>query len=133
MKIAIIENDTVVNLVEGDLEKLASLFEQVVAETEETGNAHVGLRYNGEKFEQPIPHNGWIWNEELFQYEPPMPKPDGTYIWNDKTENWIELEKPYESWIWNEELTVYTAPKPLPTDGRGYKWDEKSLEWVVVE
>lgn len=40
--------------------------------------------------------NGWIFNKEKMEWEPPFPMPDsGLWIWDNETENWIEYN-PYE-------------------------------------
>ena len=41
--------------------------------------------------------------------------------------------KPYESWILDVEKARYKAPKDYPDDGKDYKWDEDSLDWVETQ
>ena len=38
--------------------------------------------------EQPYP--SWTLNEETCIWEAPTPKPEGNYIWDEETQNWIE-------------------------------------------
>lgn len=38
--------------------------------------------------------------------------------------------QPYASWTLNENTCLWEAPKPYPTDGKVYKWDEDSLDWI---
>jgi hypothetical protein len=41
--------------------------------------------------------------------------------------------KPFNSWILNEDTCLWDPPIPMPTDeGKLYKWDEDTLNWVVV-
>jgi len=63
MNIAIIENDKVVNVVVGEPETVAELFEQTQPITETTGSAWIGARFNGEKFEPQQPYPSWTWDE----------------------------------------------------------------------
>lgn len=38
--------------------------------------------------------------------------------------------KPYASWVLNEETCLWDAPIPYPTDGKIYRWDENTQQWV---
>ena len=40
--------------------------------------------------------------------------------------------KPYESWLLNEQTCMWSAPKPYPSDGKLYEWNEKNLNWELV-
>ena len=40
--------------------------------------------------------------------------------------------KPVASWILNEDTCLWDAPVPMPTDGKMYRWDEETIQWVVV-
>ena len=133
MKIAIIENNKVVNVVTGEPETVAELFEQTQPETETTGTAWIGARFNGKKFEPQQPYPSWLWNEETFEYNPPKPKPEGIYRWDEETGDWVEHLPPFDSWIYDEETSSYQAPKPYPQDGQPHQWDETSGNWVVIE
>ena len=93
MKIAIIENGLIVNIVAGKPEVVSELFEQVVPETEATGVAWMGARFNGEKFEPQQPYPSWVWNEQTFEYDPPKPKPDGDYRWDEELGSWEPIEE----------------------------------------
>jgi len=41
--------------------------------------------------------------------------------------------QPFKSWTLNETTYHWDAPTPYPDDGHGYKWDEKTLSWVVFK
>lgn len=40
--------------------------------------------------------------------------------------------QPYPSWVLDEFSCLWNAPKPMPTDGKPYRWDEPSLDWVEI-
>ena len=40
--------------------------------------------------------------------------------------------KPFASWVLNEATANWDAPVPMPTDGKMYRWDESTIQWVVV-
>ena len=40
--------------------------------------------------------------------------------------------KPYVSWVLNEDTCLWDAPIPYPTNGKMYRWDEETIQWVVV-
>ena len=40
--------------------------------------------------------------------------------------------KPYVSWVLNETTANWEAPTPYPTNGKMYRWDESTIQWVVV-
>jgi len=39
--------------------------------------------------------------------------------------------QPYLSWTLNTNTWLWEAPVAEPTDGHAYKWDEKTLSWVL--
>ena len=40
--------------------------------------------------------------------------------------------KPFVSWVLNEDTCLWDAPVPMPTNGKMYRWDEETIQWVVV-
>ena len=57
--------------------------------------AGIGYRYDEklDAFIQPSPLNGFIFNEETMQWEPPYPQPDsGFWYWNEEIADWDERE-----------------------------------------
>jgi hypothetical protein len=38
--------------------------------------------------------------------------------------------KPYASWVLNEETCLWDVPIACPTDGKIYRWDENTQQWV---
>jgi len=96
MKIAIVENQLVTNVVEGKAETVAELFELSVPQTDLTNTAWIGARFNGKKFEPIKIYESWTWNESEFTYEPPAPKPDGDYYWSEAELDWLVIPEPEE-------------------------------------
>lgn len=41
--------------------------------------------------------------------------------------------KPFNSWLLNEDTCLWDAPVAYPTDGKFYRWDEDTTNWVEVE
>ena len=60
------------------------------------GNAftQVGGTYDGSKFWLQQPYPSWTKDEELNDWEPPVPYPDDdkTYQWNEDILNWEEIQ-----------------------------------------
>ena len=50
----------------------------------------------------------------------------------DSTRDAFIPAKPFESWSLNEETCLWEAPVAQPTDGKVYKWDEKTTSWKEI-
>ena len=51
----------------------------------------------------------------------------------DKTRDAFIAPKPsYSSWKLNEDSCEWEAPIPVPDDGKHYRWDEDTTNWVEV-
>lgn len=50
----------------------------------------------------------------------------------DPTRDAFIAPKPYASWVLNEETCRWESPVAMPTDGKLYRWDEESTNWVEV-
>jgi len=52
--------------------------------------ASVGFTYDEDRdaFIPPKQFDSWVLNEETCRWDPPIPSPDGHYVWNDETESW---------------------------------------------
>lgn len=92
MKIAILKNGLVQNVVVGDLDSVSKLFPEVIAESEATNIAWIGARWNGKRFEAQRIFDSWIWNESTFDYDPPKPKPVGDFYWDEEELEWLQIE-----------------------------------------
>jgi hypothetical protein len=50
----------------------------------------------------------------------------------DRTRNAFIPPKPFASWTLNEDSCLWEPPVALPTDGKVYRWDEETTNWVEV-
>jgi hypothetical protein len=62
-----------------------------------TDKATIDGTYDGTKFWPPQPYPSWIKNEELNEWQPPVPYPeieegsDESYVWDENTTSWLLL------------------------------------------
>jgi hypothetical protein len=40
--------------------------------------------------------------------------------------------QPYPDWVLNEDTCIWDPPIPYPSDGRIYKWDEETQNWILA-
>lgn len=40
--------------------------------------------------------------------------------------------KPYNSWLLNDDTCLWSAPVAYPADSKLYRWDEETLNWVLM-
>ena len=52
------------------------------------------------------------------------------HTYDPKTKEFIP-PKPFESWVLNAD-SDWEAPTPKPEDGKDYRWDEETTNWVEV-
>ena len=50
----------------------------------------------------------------------------------DRTNDVFYAPQPYASWILDQTTWTWKAPVAMPTDGKPYKWDEATTNWVEV-
>lgn len=85
---ALIENDLVINVSVGsdDWQKENWI---------DCKNARVGIGYKydavADVFIAPQPYPSWSLDNN-FDWQPPTPKPEGAYRWDESTLSWIEIE-----------------------------------------
>ena len=53
----------------------------------------IGWTYNATNFIAPQPFESWTLDENN-DWQPPTPKPDGNYYWNEDTQTWQPFEQP---------------------------------------
>lgn len=101
--------------------------------------------YNPEDLIAPFP--SWIFNEETFEWEAPIPMPTdhspNVYGWDEFSLTWRippKPEQPYPSWIWDDYYYEWKAPKLfselLPEEieqGYYYVWDEETISWKLMQ
>ena len=99
---AFIKNNEVVNVAafENPSNELLLIFkehhnlDQIILATDKT---EIGGTYDGTKFWLPQPFPSWIKNEELNEWEAPVPYPvieegsDEIYTWDENTTSWLLL------------------------------------------
>jgi len=51
------------------------------------------------------------------------------YKYDETLDAFIPLQ-PFESWILNETTCIWEAPIPYPNDGKDYRWNETTIEWI---
>jgi hypothetical protein len=119
-----IENGVVVNVIEATPEFISQI-EGVYVEAFPDANGEPEKRFNypqvGDPYDQehdaffsPVaPYPSWVMSA-TFQWEAPIPKPEGNFIWDEPTLMWVEI----------------ITPNPKPEGN--YVWDEPTLSWVAV-
>ena len=50
----------------------------------------------------------------------------------DRTRNAFIPPQPFASWTLNEDSCLWEPPVAYPTDGKMYRWDEDTTNWVEV-
>jgi hypothetical protein len=50
----------------------------------------------------------------------------------DRINDVFYAAQPYASWILDQTTWTWKAPVAMPTDGKQYKWDEATTNWVEV-
>jgi hypothetical protein len=97
MIVGVVKNSLVTNVIEADsVDSIKDLFDgfELILETLESNMAWIGARVYGNKFEPIRVFESWNWNESEFTYEPPTPKPDGNYYWNEAELDWLVIPEP---------------------------------------
>lgn len=54
------------------------------------------------------------------------------YTYDDTLDAFIPPQ-PFPSWTLNTTTCLWEPPVPIPTNVKGYEWDETNQEWVLVE
>ena len=101
--VTVVSNDDMVDENGNEVEALGvAICEQVVGagpwvQTSFNGNFRkqyggIGFTYNADAdvFVSPSPLPSWVLNDE-YDWEPPIPKPEGDYTWNEETQTWDEI------------------------------------------
>lgn len=102
-KYAFIINEEIINIAAFDSLSDDQLFEhfkqifQLDDIIEINDKTVIGGTYDGTKFWLPQPYPSWIKNEELNDWESPVPYPvieegsDESYVWDENTTSWLLL------------------------------------------
>ena len=80
--------------------------------------ATIGGKYDpvADEFVSIQPFASWILDSNN-DWQPPTPKPDGRYVWNEDSLTWIALPD------WEP---------PVPKPEGDFYWDEESLSWLAI-
>lgn len=81
--------------------------------------------------------SAWVFDEELCQYLPPIPRPDdgNDYFWQGATTSWVTRpQKPNDGkdYFWQITTLTWVEKPQKPDDGKVYKLDFASATWVEV-
>ena len=81
----------VVNVIVADSEFVAQLDLDYVL----LSRGGIGWTYNStaDVFIAPQPYPSWTLDSN-YDWQPPTPKPDGAYYWNEDTQTWQPFEQP---------------------------------------
>jgi hypothetical protein len=100
--------------------------------------AGIGFSWDGIGFAAPQPYPSWVLSDG-YEWEPPTPRTNDGYIWDEDTTSWVKPDSPYPSWVWSDEHAMWMAPVPYPgvltEDGPQapvYVWDEDTTSWVEI-
>ena len=86
-----IVNGTVVNVIVADADFVAQSDLDYVL----LSRGGIGWTYDDQtnQFVAPQPYASWTLDENN-DWQPPTPKPDGAYYWNEDTQTWQPFEQP---------------------------------------
>ena len=90
-------------------------------------NAH---ETNGEEYLNSIGIPGkWVQTSYSASFGKKFASIGDTYV--ASTGN-FKPAKPFGSWKFDDQVWGWIAPKPVPSDGKTYRWDEDSKDWVEI-
>jgi hypothetical protein len=87
MNYAQIVDGKVVNVIVADADFIATQTDKTYVLCQRGG---IGWSFDGTNFIAPQPYPSWILDSN-FDWQPPTPKPDGDYYWNEKTISWVSF------------------------------------------
>lgn len=67
----------------------------VVKVSESTGFPYLGCLFdaNLEKFQDFKPYDSWVFDDKLFEWVPPIAKPNNNVVWDEKNTCWLEIKE----------------------------------------
>ena len=87
MNYAQIVDGKVVNVIVADADFIATQTDKTYVLCQRGG---IGWSFDGTNFIAPQPYASWTLDSN-FDWQPPTPKPDGDYYWNEKTISWVSF------------------------------------------
>ena len=87
---------TYAKIVKGIVDNIEVVTDEFVAANPERYKNHAkvkgivgkGYAYGNKVFTSPQPYPSWLLIDNIWQ--PPKPKPEGNYYWNEVSKNWIK-------------------------------------------
>lgn len=104
MQIAVVTDGIVENVVSADnaeegtfiLQEMYPNSQIVLVEEENTKIPYIGFGYKNNKFIPFKPYDSWTFNEDAWQWESPVPRPDGEgkefFYWDEASKSWKLLD-----------------------------------------
>ena len=133
------DSNKIVNAIIAENKEIAmSSTNMKIIEFDESNPIWIGWELYDNEWRPPQPYPSWHWNEELKQWDSPIPIPEisGSYYWqwNEESGKWEKemYPPPYPSWILDEDEN-WQPPVPLPESENSYYWDEDSQSWILIE
>ena len=82
----------VVNVIVADADFVATQTDKIYVLLSRGG---IGWTYDEQlnQFVAPQPYPSWTFDQNN-DWQPPIPKPDGDYYWNEDTQSWLPFEQP---------------------------------------
>jgi hypothetical protein len=128
---AIIENDIVVNTIVADSLEIAKSVTGASEVEECTDNFPSTNCYRNEdgQWRSPKIYNSWIWNSELFFWEPPFGPPiqNKQEYFDEETSTWKELD------FTIPESEISSFQVRASENLIQYVWDEDTVSWIESE
>jgi hypothetical protein len=87
MNYAQLVDGKVVNVIVADADFIATQTDKTYVLCQRGG---IGWSFDGTNFIAPQPYPSWTLDSN-FDWQPPTPKPDGDYYWNEKTISWVSF------------------------------------------
>lgn len=93
--------------------------------------AGMGYSYDAvlDVFIAPKPFPSWILNSETTEWNAPIPKPTGNYLWNESSQSWEEINMLPSSLPYNPATPPPSTP---PQTGYMWVWNEDNGKWCEI-
>ena len=116
--------------------EVLSVNNEVLKDSNGVEREELGIQFLNEIYKWPI------WKQTSYNTHGGVHNNGGTpfrknhagigYTYDEDRDAFIP-KKPYNSWILNEQTCNWESPVAYPTDGQRYNWNEKNLNWELVE
>lgn len=86
---ALVENGVVINVVVAEPSVEETLLENGYIKYTDENSAFIGGTYVDNYFYVTQPHSDWT--RDKGEWVPPIPKPDGKFLWDETVGEWLEF------------------------------------------